>query len=129
MEIVVIIACLLSVVLPISILAIGIQREKNKRVNERDKMFHDDGVKSEKSIKRKSISPKGIDAVEEISKILKDDVEKAIKSETKSIRKKPVKSKKPEFPIEPADSIKPKSRRGRKPRNKDKNSGDQMLLS
>lgn len=126
MEIIVIIASLLAIVLPIIILVIGIQREKKKRTEERNEIFSVDETKIVKPIKIKTES---IDAVAELSKILQDEVEKATKSKTKPVIKKQIKKKKSEFPIEPTDHIKPKSKRGRKPRNNDKKGGDQMLLS
>jgi hypothetical protein len=126
MEIIVIIASLLAVVLPISLLVIGIQREKKKRVEERNEIFAADEPKLDNrtSTKRK----KAIDAVDVTSKILQDEVKKSIKSKTEPAGKKPIKNKKPEFPIEPAETIKTKNRRGRKPGN-NKKGGDQMLLS
>jgi len=114
---------LLVILIPVVISIIGIVLEKKKRSKERNEMFPVDEVKLKKPQRDK---PATIDAVTELSKILQDEVEKAVKSETK--RKKQQKKKKPEFPIETA-ATKPKSKRGRKPKNKDKKDDDQMLLS
>jgi hypothetical protein len=115
---------LLVILIPVVLSIIGIVLEKKKRSKERNEMFPADEVKLEKKPK---IKPESIDAVAEISKILQEEVEKAVKPKSKRGRK-PGKKKKPEFPIEPT-VIKPKSKRGRKPKNKDKKDDDQMLLS
>jgi hypothetical protein len=121
----IILAFLLFVVLPAVILIIGIQKEKKKRIRERDEMFYEGDVKMGENPDGSVISPtKSIDAVSEITKILSDEVEKA----TKPKRKKPIRKKKSEFPIEPTQ-IKPKPRKARKPKNDNKKGGDEMLLS
>jgi hypothetical protein len=88
-------------------------------------MFYDGEVKFDENPDGFKIAPSdSIDAVAELSKTLSNELEKA----TKPKKKKPAKKKKPEFPIEPA-IIKTKAKRGRKPKNKDKKGGDDMLLS
>jgi hypothetical protein len=128
MEIVTTIACILTFVIPTIMVIIGIRKEKNKRLDERDKMFREDEIKFKKKQKAK---PESIDAVEVLSNILQDEVKKITESPVKPKLKtgrKPGK-KKPEFPIEPNGTVKYKSKRGRKPKNNDKKGGDQMLLS
>ena len=121
---------LLVILIPVVISIIGIRLEKKKKARERNEMFPTDEVKLEKKPK---IKPVVIDAVSVLSDILQDEVEKltaesSVKPKSKRGRK-PTKKKKPEFPIEPTEPVKPKSKRGRKPKNKDKKGGDQMLLS
>ena len=121
---------LLVILIPVVISIIAIVLEKKKKVIERNEMFPTDEVRLEKKPK---IKPVVIDAVSVLSDILRDEVEKLTDESTvkpKSKRgRKPAKKKKPEFPIEPTEPAKPKSKRGRKPKNKDKKGGDQMLLS
>jgi hypothetical protein len=129
------IAIILMFVIIFALFITGMLIKRKERIKERDEMFYEGDLKSEESRdikkpktnnskKTKAPLTHSIDAVSEISKILSDEVEKISKPKGK----KPVKKKKPEFPI--GDSvIKPKSKRGRKPKNKDKKGGDQMLLS
>ena len=131
MEIVILLAFVLSIVLPTVIMVIGIQKAKKERIEERDEMFYDGDVKFGENpdgtpIEAGSSDPEvyAIDAVEEISKTLASEVENA----TKPKKKKPAKRKKPEFPIEPVKS-KSKSKGTRKPKNKGKKDDDQLLLS
>ena len=146
---------LLVILIPIVIAIVGIIKAKKKRIEERDEMFYDGDVKFGENADG---VPVGIDAVAEISKILREELDKAtktnntthefdkskndkraktiianweVKKETeaslvKTKRKKPAKKKKSEFGIEPI-AAKPKSKRVTKPKNKD--GGDQMLLS
>lgn len=121
----IILVFVLFVVLPAVILIIGIQKEKKKRIKERDEMFYEGDVKMGENPDASAILPtKSIDAVEVITKILTDEVEKA----TKPKRKKPIRKKKSEFPIDPAQ-VKPKPKKERKPKNDNKKGGDEMLLS
>jgi hypothetical protein len=113
---------LLFILLPAVIAVIGIRKAKKERIRERDEMFYDDSDESQ--IDSDNSKKDGIDAVSLISGILGEEVEKAVKLK----KKKPERKKKSEFPIEPV-ATKPKSKRGRKPKNKDKKGGDQMLLS
>jgi hypothetical protein len=125
MEIAIILALLLVILLPSVILIIGIRREKKKRIEERDEMFYEGEVKFGENSDGSKVAPSNsIDVVDELSKTLTNELEKA----TKPKKKKPAKKKKPEFPVEPV-IVKPKSKRGRKPKNKDKKGGDDMLLS
>lgn len=125
MEIAIILALLLVILLPSVILIIGIRREKKKRIEERDEMFYEGEVKFGENPDGSKVAPSNsIDVVDELSKTLTNELEKA----TKPKKKKPAKKKKPEFPVEPV-IVKPKSKRGRKPKNKDKKGGDDMLLS
>jgi hypothetical protein len=111
--------------MPVVIMIIGIKKARKKRIEERDEMFYEGEVKLGETpggFPIETVTP--IDAVSVITKILGDEVEKAMKPK----KKKPSRKKKSEFPIEPVAS-KPKSKRGSKPKNKDKKGGDQMLLS
>jgi len=123
-----VIILLVCIVLPVVIMVIGIKKSKKERIEERDEMFYEGDVKFGENADGTPIeindTPAPIDAVEEVTKILTDEVEKI----TKPKKKKPGRKKKSEFPIEPV-APKPKSKRGRKPKNKDKKGGDQMLLS
>lgn len=121
MEIAIILALVLLVVLPTVIMVIGIKKSRRERIEERDEMFYEGDVKFGENADG---TPIAIDAVAEISKILHDEVEKIVKPK----KKKPARKKKSEFPIEPVVT-KSKSKKGKKPKNKDKKSDDQMLLS
>jgi hypothetical protein len=116
---------ILALLLVIVILLIGIKKEKKKRIKERNEMFYDSDMKFEENQDGIKVFPSNsIDAVEVLSKILSNELEMAIKSG----KKKSTRKKKPEFPIEPVVT-KPKSKKGKKPKNKDKKGGDEMLLS
>ena len=129
------IAIILMFVIIFVLFITGILINRKERIKERDEMFYEGDVKSEESHdikkpktnnskKTKDSLTHSIDAVSEISRILSDEVEKISKPK----KKKPAKKKKPEFPVEPI-STKPKSKRGRKPKNRDRKGGDEMLLS
>jgi hypothetical protein len=117
---------LLLILIPVVIVIIGIKKEGKKRIEERDEMFYEGEVKLGENTDGSPTDTKNpsIDAVSVITKILGDEIEKNKKPK----KKKPRRKKKPEFPIEPVP-VEPKSKRGRKPKNKDKKGGDQMLLS
>lgn len=120
---------LLVILIPIVLSIMNIVAEKNRRLDERDKMFREDEIKFKK---KQKVKPESIDAVEVLSNILQDEVKKITEKspvKPKSKRGRKPGNKKQEFPIEPTEHIKPKSKRGRKPRNNDKKGGDQMLLS
>jgi FtsZ-interacting cell division protein ZipA len=119
------IAIILMFVIIFALFITGMLINRKERIKERDEMFYEGEVKFGENPDGSKVAPSNsIDVVDELSKTLTNELEKV----TKTRKKKPAKKKKPEFPIEPA-IIKPKAKRGRKPKNKDKKGGDDMLLS
>lgn len=119
------IAIILTFVIIFALFITGMLINRKERIRERSEMFYEGDVKfGETQDGSKIVPSNSIDVVDELSKTLTSELEKA----TKPKKKKPAKKKKPEFPVDPV-STKPKSKRGRKPKNKDKKGGDEMLLS
>ena len=123
------IAIILMFVIIFALFITGMLINRKERIKERNEMFYDGEVKFGENADVSKIAPSdSIDVVAELSKTLIDELENATRNSTKPKKKKQIKKGKPEFPIEPV-IVKPKSKRGRKPKNKDKKGGDDMLLS
>ena len=87
MEIVVILSLLLVIVLPSVILLVGIKKEKKKRIEERNEMFYEGEVKfGEDENGSPLVLPDGLDAEEELAKILTSEIEKSTKPKKKKPR-------------------------------------------